>query len=1293
VIQASDRKARPSRKRRALRISLWTIALIVLAVAGAIAFLMSEAGLPFIIARIVGQGGGHLVIEEPSGSLGSTMRFKRIAWRSDDLAVEANDVVVEFDPSVLISWRLRIRGLGAQRVSIEIKPSEGATTPPVDLRPPIALSIDELDVATLEWTTGPRSGRITGLVVGYEGDARMHRIRKLALVSDLGRLRGEGTLAAVAPLTLAAKVAIDGDGPLAGARADAAVDGTLPAFALDVNGQWKDATLAGKLQVTPFATLPLDRANIALRDVDISVLGEALPRTRATLALDFRQVASGFEGTVDAKNEAPGPIDRARVPVESAKASFALGGDALALRDLEVRIAGGGRAAGSAEILRLDQPQPQSRVSLSIANVDLSQVHTRLRRTRLNGTLAANVEKSRQTISGDLSDAALRVAFSATLADNVLEVSRLTARAEGSIVDGTGRITLTGSRPFDAKLRAEHLDPSRFGAFPQGTIDATLAAKGVLEPEWSIEGDATIAPGSKLRGLALAASAHGKVNPHAARDVVMDVSIASARLTARGNMGAVGDHLDVELNAPRLADIAPFAPEQAHPLAGSLRASGSIRAEPGGLGGDVRAHGERLAAGPAFEAASLDVDASFAPGGKAQQPVPLEQRTLRLVASATNAHYGARRLASARIDVAGTFSQHKATLAARADDIDASAALEGSLTDIHGAARWKGTVTSLSNKTAPVFTLRAPASLEVAEHYVHVASASADIADGHIEVADLTYDRGRISTRGSFTDVALAAAATLVEVKLPTASTLTFDGEWNVQAAPRLNGTFAIRRARGDLFGTEEMSDAQRGLGFGIQRLEVSGTLHDDALAARGLLTSARLGSASATLSLGSVAGASEGRISPDAPLALSLEADIASLRPLQPWLGTNAVLDGRARIAVAARGTAGAPSWSGTLTGDDLRIDAVAYGISLHDGRVRAHLAERNIVLDELLFAGGDGRFVASGTLGGALVRGGESTRIAWKAEHFRVLNRPDLRIVAGGEGTLAIAERKVSLAGRVTIEQGHIEYDPAPPGRLGADVKVKGWAPPEERENLLAEVPLTLDLDVDLGRDLTFEGEGLDTGLRGRVKITTGGDGSLRGEGTIRAVNGTYYAFGQKLTIDRGQLIFDGALANPALDVVALRKNLAVEAGVELTGTVKVPRVTITSNPPVPQNEALAWLVTGQGLSGSTRTDYAAVGAASAALLSRGGKPVTTQIAQSIGLDDISVQSSGTTGVSGATNQVVVFGKRITDRLTLGYEQGLSLASGALRLEYALSRTLTLRAEAGSVSGVGIYFRRAFE
>jgi translocation and assembly module TamB len=235
---------------------------------------------------------------------------------------------------------------------------------------------------------------------------------------------------------------------------------------------------------------------------------------------------------------------------------------------------------------------------------------------------------------------------------------------------------------------------------------------------------------------------------------------------------------------------------------------------------------------------------------------------------------------------------------------------------------------------------------------------------------------------------------------------------------------------------------------------------------------------------------------------------------------------------------------------------------------------------------------------------------------------------------------------------------------------------------------------VDVDLGSGFTFSGEGLDTGLRGQVRVATLPDGALNGFGRIQANNGTYFAFGQKLTIDRGQLIFDGPLDNPALDVVALRKNLAVEAGVEVTGTARFPRVRLVSNPPVPDNEKLAWLMPGQGLDRASSGDMVALSAASGALLGRGQRPLNQEIASRVGLDDISFAGSHVATATGATRgQVVTFGKRLSDRLTLVYEQGLTVATNALRIEYALSRTLTLRAEAGVVSSFGIFYRRSFD
>ena len=806
------------------------------------------------------------------------------------------------------------------------------------------------------------------------------------------------------------------------------------------------------------------------------------------------------------------------------------------------------------------------------------------------------------------------------------------------------------------------------------------------------------AKGSRYAGVAVSGSVQGLFTRHTIAQASLDVAAASARLTANGGAGMPGDRLVFALDAPRLADIAPLIPDSIpRPLEGKVKAKGALALEPGGPGGDIDLDASALQVGSILTANKLALQASFAPGGALNAPTPFDARQLSLKATGSAIAIEQIALASARVDIHGTLANHRATLTASGGDIDATVELaDGALHrgDSLAAARWTGRLDALSNTGKVPIKLAAPATLELGANRVRIAGARIAIASGSADIGDLVYDNGRLTSQGAFNGIALDSVAAVAGRPLPFASTLSLNGNWSITALPRLTGTFAVRRAAGDVLAIP--SDTARGpdLGLGIDTLEFSGTLHDDALDARLAFHSTRGGNVQGTLSLGAVPGASPGRIASNAPLKAAFDAELASLAPLQPWLGTAVAINGNAHVTLTGSGTLDAPRFAGTLAGDALRIDAPQYGIALTDGRVRAHLADGGIAIDEISVAGGDGHFTASGTIGPRSGTSGPGTQIAWRAENFRITNRPNLRLVVGGNGSLRVVDKRLALAGRIDIIEGQIEYEPAPPGELGSDVVVVGRKTRVERENTIADLPLTLDVDVNLGQKLSFEGSGLDTALRGSAHVKTSPAGYLTAQGTISAANGTYYAFGQTLTIDRGQLIFDGPLDNPALDVVALRKNLQVEAGVEVTGTVKVPHVRITSNPIVPENEALSWLITGQGLSTGTRSDYSALAAASAALLSKGGKPISTEIAQRLGLDDISVRSGGigAAGTAGTTSQVVVFGKRITDRLTLGYEQGLSLAANALRLEYALTSTLTLRAEAGTVSGVGVYYRRTY-
>src|SRR2546421_7229931 len=111
------------RRRWLLSILLSVIALVVVFVVAGISFLLSNAGLPFVLSRVVAQTEGRLSVEGASGSLASTMQFAKLTWRGVDSTMTATDVAVEWQPLALLSSHLAIRGLGARHVTLAIKPS------------------------------------------------------------------------------------------------------------------------------------------------------------------------------------------------------------------------------------------------------------------------------------------------------------------------------------------------------------------------------------------------------------------------------------------------------------------------------------------------------------------------------------------------------------------------------------------------------------------------------------------------------------------------------------------------------------------------------------------------------------------------------------------------------------------------------------------------------------------------------------------------------------------------------------------------------------------------------------------------------------------------------------------------------------------------------------------------------------------------------------------------------------------------------------------------------------------
>jgi translocation and assembly module TamB len=622
------------------------------------------------------------------------------------------------------------------------------------------------------------------------------------------------------------------------------------------------------------------------------------------------------------------------------------------------------------------------------------------------------------------------------------------------------------------------------------------------------------------------------------------------------------------------------------------------------------------------------------------------------------------------LKAAGTLDAHEGDIQARNSNLDLSARLKG------GWSRdaWRGEILSLENKGERPLLLQASAPLEIAAGRVALGRFNASLAGGRVAVESLRWEDGRLSSAGAFAAFPAQSLLNFAEEKR-LAGDLTLDGDWSILATPKLNGRLSVRRSAGDLTlpGPPQVA-------LGLSRATLDARFTDDRVAAA-LEIATRVGTLRAE---GEAAG-----LSPESAATYTAQIELKELRLLTEPLLTQVRLSGRVGASLKGGGTLGKPLLSGTLTGDALGLEAPPWGVALSGGRLRAELEGDRLRIVEAAISGGEGRFSLRGTMPLRLAEGG--TALEWQAERFQVLNRPDMRLVVSGNGNASFDGKKFGLKGALRADRGHFEVRGGRLPTLDDDVVIVGQKPEQERQKR-APLPVDLDLRLDLGERLTLRGFGFNGGVAGQLRVFTSSAGTLLGQGRLRAVRATFRAYGQELQVDPGSLVFDGPLTSPGLDITAWRRHQQVEAGVHVTGTIEAPRVDLVSNPPVADAEKLSWLVLGRAPSTASGADLAILQAASGALLDMSGDQVSVQerIAKRLGLDEVTVRSSSQL----TSANVFALGKRLSDKLYVSFEQALgATAEYLVKLDYSLTDRVSVRGQTGTSSGVGLFYRYAWD
>jgi translocation and assembly module TamB len=193
-----------------------------------------------------------------------------------------------------------------------------------------------------------------------------------------------------------------------------------------------------------------------------------------------------------------------------------------------------------------------------------------------------------------------------------------------------------------------------------------------------------------------------------------------------------------------------------------------------------------------------------------------------------------------------------------------------------------------------------------------------------------------------------------------------------------------------------------------------------------------------------------------------------------------------------------------------------------------------------------------------------------------------------------------------------------------------------------------------VNLGEHIEVTGYGLDATVAGQLTVREAPDTPTTGSGQV-SVAGRYEAYGQKLNIENGLLLFAGTpLDNPRLAITAMRKvDDDLSTGVRIAGTAKRPIITVVSEPNVGEADALSYLVTGRSLSevgSASGSSQDALNSARQSLQGAGAGLVAKRIGARLGLDEAGVEENDLIGGSALT-----IGEYLSPRLYLSYGVGL--------------------------------------
>ena len=400
--------------------------------------------------------------------------------------------------------------------------------------------------------------------------------------------------------------------------------------------------------------------------------------------------------------------------------------------------------------------------------------------------------------------------------------------------------------------------------------------------------------------------------------------------------------------------------------------------------------------------------------------------------------------------------------------------------------------------------------------------------------------------------------------------------------------------------------------------------------------------------------------------------------------------------VSLFLRGTLAKPRIKGDLEVNDLKLSLTQLRNSLFTEHAKFSFNGTKITLPRMEFRSKGGRAYLKGKMNLSDL----TYRADLEMEKIR-FNPHSIKTDLSGDLRIEKKDEFLSVKGKTKVTAGRIRLYP---GRLKA---VKDISFIDRGENLAAEFSLeeqgqggfyrektALDISVDISSGTWIKTKEANFNTSGKLRLKKKPGADLNLQGNIVSSEGYYTVFGKLFDIEDATLNFTGASDNPALNVKAYYDAGDVDVHVTVTGDLREPDLSLSSNPDLEEVDIISYIVFGASSNRLQNRQRAFVGKFATAIAAGG---ISELLSSEIGLDLLSIQE-GERGFEDSTFKV---GSYVTKDIFVGYERAPSTTPldqtvqmrNKLNLEWRLNRRFSVESQMGGENpGVDFFYNFNF-